>query len=377
MPFLSPDWRGPGEKYIKSTAEEGNTWENAKDWREKVFANMNDAALKRQMVLIFTTIIVLTLLLLMYCDLFRIYRQSLTDEQLSSEDFESMLASIACFQPHIRINLSSTREIANVSTITDALLKLDMKSAIRDVRRFNYVCKLVSKLLADRLHTLTGRSQLYIIELLKVVMHQVLGSCNQTLVFRQLLDTLRTNLERHEYDHIGSSQLWVSHWDSLKKMEATLDDFDINKSLGTSAGENSPTHVNCKRSQTEGSRASLEALPLECLKCIFDNVHSPEDLESASLASPTLALLINDEVLWRRMVTRSFTPNQIMAVQWGRSSWKNPPSMPVSAADCNWRMAYIRLVRRFGEQQVHSARLAVCENCSCLYWLVSTCIACP
>lgn len=94
-----------------------------------------------------------------------------------------MLANIVCFQPHIRINLYSTREIANVSTITDALLKLDMKSAIRDVRRFNYVCKvtlltfpsifqLVRRLLADRLHTLTGRSQLYIIELLKVIMHQ-------------------------------------------------------------------------------------------------------------------------------------------------------------------------------------------------------------
>lgn len=47
MPFLSPDWRCPGEKYIKSSPEEGNIWENAKDWREKVFANMNDAALKR------------------------------------------------------------------------------------------------------------------------------------------------------------------------------------------------------------------------------------------------------------------------------------------------------------------------------------------
>ena len=46
MPFLSPDWRCPGEKYIKSS-EDGNTWENAKDWREKVFANMNDVALKR------------------------------------------------------------------------------------------------------------------------------------------------------------------------------------------------------------------------------------------------------------------------------------------------------------------------------------------
>lgn len=46
MPFLSPDWRCPGDKWIKSS-EAGNTWENAKDWREKVFANMNDVALKR------------------------------------------------------------------------------------------------------------------------------------------------------------------------------------------------------------------------------------------------------------------------------------------------------------------------------------------
>lgn len=76
----------------------------------------------------------------------RIYRQSLTDDRLSTEDFESILANIVCFQPHIRINLSSTREIANVSTITDALLKLDMKSAIRDVRRFNYVCKVNVKI---------------------------------------------------------------------------------------------------------------------------------------------------------------------------------------------------------------------------------------
>ena len=52
-----------------------------------------------------------------------------------------MLANIVCFQPHVRINLNSTREIATVSTITDVLHKLDMKSAIRDVRRFNYVCK--------------------------------------------------------------------------------------------------------------------------------------------------------------------------------------------------------------------------------------------
>lgn len=46
MPFLSPDWRCPGAKWVKS-ADDGGTWENVKELRKRVFANMNDAALKR------------------------------------------------------------------------------------------------------------------------------------------------------------------------------------------------------------------------------------------------------------------------------------------------------------------------------------------
>ena len=144
------------------------------------------------------------------------------------------------------------------------------------------------------------------------------------------------------------------------------------------------TRVSCTRkpnSQPGSGRAGLESLPFECLKSIVSNVNSPEDLESASLASPTLALVINDEVLWRRLVTRSFTPSQIMSVQFGRASWRSvpPPAgttaslMPGEIRDCNWRRAYIRLLRRFGEQQVYSACLGICENCSCLYWVVRFC----
>lgn len=134
--------------------------------------------------------------------------------------------------------------------------------------------------------------------------------------------------------------------------------------------------MNCTRKTN--SHPGLESLPFECLKSIVTNVNSPEDLESASLASPTLALVINDEVLWRRLVTRNFTPNQIMSVQFGRASWKSVPTsddtidslMAGENRDCNWRKAYIRLLRRFGEQQVYSACLGICENCTCLYWVV-------
>lgn len=46
MPFLAPDWRCPGGKWIKSM-DHGSSWESAQFWREKVFANINAVALTR------------------------------------------------------------------------------------------------------------------------------------------------------------------------------------------------------------------------------------------------------------------------------------------------------------------------------------------
>ncbi|KAL7064322.1 hypothetical protein AAHC03_05101 [Spirometra sp. Aus1] len=139
MPYLSRDWRCPGEKWIKSV-ENCNTWENAKFWREKVFANLNAVALKR------------------------IYRQSLTNEKLSVDEFRALLENLVFYQPHIYLNMNATREVAITSTITDALMRLDMKSAVHDIRRFNYVCKVGHFVPTDEFlasQTSTGASTSY------------------------------------------------------------------------------------------------------------------------------------------------------------------------------------------------------------------------
>ncbi|VDM03203.1 unnamed protein product [Schistocephalus solidus] len=355
MPYLSRDWRCPGEKWIKSI-ENGNTWENAKFWREKVFANMNAVALKR------------------------IYRQSLTNEKLSVDEFKSLLENVVFYQPHIYLNMNVTREVTITSTITDALIRLDMKSAVHDIRRFNYVCKLVKYLLMHRLHTLSGRSQIYLIELLKVIMNH--GSFNQMSIFRELLETLKASLEQHNYEHIGSSQLWNNHWEALKLMSSTLENFDIQKTSTNVALKrqlNSQFHsqpvstsISAKDEPEDAISAvvptTLETLPLECLSRILSNVQSPVDLESAARASPSLALVINDDLLWKHLAIMNFTPNQIMSVRYGRASWR--ADKPVTIKECNWRRAYMRLLRIYGEQQVHSASLGLCEACSCLFWML-------
>ncbi len=134
-----------------------------------------------------------------------------------------------------------------------------------------------------------------------------------------------------------------------------------------------PSSQGDSHSQSSNS-TSLEELPFECLTRIIANINSPEDLESASAASPTLALVINDDLLWKQLTMRSYTPNQVLSVHCGRSGWSKPTDPErgsIGFGECNWRRAYIRLLRRYGEQQVYSASLGICENCQCLYWMVS------
>ncbi|BHF64820.1 F-box only protein 32 [Sparganum proliferum] len=201
-------------------------------------------------------------------------------------------------------------------------------------------------------------------------------------VFRDLLVTLKTSLERHTYEHIGSSQLWSNHWEALKLMSSTLENFDILKTSTNVALRrqlNSKIHpqpvstsMSAKDESDDNISANvpttLETLPPECLSRILSNVHSPVDLEAAARASPSLALVINDDLLWKHLAIMNFTPSQIMSVRYGRASWRE--DKPVTIKECNWRRAYMRLMRMYGEQQVHSASLGFCEVCSCLFWML-------
>lgn len=48
------------------------------------------------------------------------------------------------------------------------------------------------------------------------------------------MDALKENLEKNEYDHIGSALLWQNHKKALDEMYIRIDEFDIEK-VGFSA----------------------------------------------------------------------------------------------------------------------------------------------
>ena len=69
---------------------------------------------------------------------------------------DSTNANMAEWQPYCQVTLKHTKEVAGYNTISEAFYKLDFCNAIRDIRRFNYISKLLHLLITQNLTSLSG-----------------------------------------------------------------------------------------------------------------------------------------------------------------------------------------------------------------------------
>lgn len=63
-------------------------------------------------------------------------------------------------------------QIAGFNGLSEALKRLDFRSAVHDVRRFHYICKLLDLLISHRLNALSGCAQRVLFNIIEEVAHQ-------------------------------------------------------------------------------------------------------------------------------------------------------------------------------------------------------------
>jgi len=68
-------------------------------------------------------------------------------------------------------------QIAGFNGLSDAFKRLDFRSAVHDVRRFNYICKLLDLLITQKLTMLSGCAQKVLFNMLEEVAYQGAFSC--------------------------------------------------------------------------------------------------------------------------------------------------------------------------------------------------------
>lgn len=103
----------------------------------------------------------------------------------------------ANLKPVCPIILKNTKEIAGYLSISDAFLKLDFYNAIRDIRRFNYVCKLLHLLITQNLTSLSGCATKFLFNLLEELAFQVAGNQQNIHVLHTLLRDVQKIMKRY------------------------------------------------------------------------------------------------------------------------------------------------------------------------------------
>lgn len=322
MPFLSRDWRGPGEAWVKSK----DGWEMM-----KVVETMEGVKRRRQ------------------------DSNSDTENKENREGHCIRLErhnSMPNLQPFSPITLKITKEVVGFNSLTEVLKRLDFCSAVHDVRRFHYVSDLLRLLLCPgKLYQLPGGSQKLVFRILEEMAGTVFSEHRNEHVLRALLESLQGCLENKAVwgSHLGGAGL-VSGHTTVRRRIACI------------------TALESRRDEIERRRREeiqddpvmdMNALPEECLREILCRLGQDRDVVSAGKATPTMGYIVEERRIWRELVEAHFTPNEIEFVRAKR---------PELYDNKKWRELYMAIKKQFGLRQQFTEMIMLCKPCRVLFW---------
>lgn len=159
----------------------------------------------------------------------------------------------AVIPPHCHITLKCTREIAGFNGLGEAVRRLDFHSAVKDRKRFHYICSLLRLLVGTKgIASLPGSAQRLLLQMVEEVAYQVNDSQQNLNVLRAIVMQLKVSekdfpkgllqlcviivqlqelilLEEKKCwgKPLGSPNLWQSHVQTITRIEAISNAINI------------------------------------------------------------------------------------------------------------------------------------------------------
>ncbi|XP_055383548.1 F-box only protein 32 isoform X2 [Condylostylus longicornis] len=251
MPFISKDWRSPGEAWVK--LEDGN-WEKLK---------------------------------VLECG----KRKRIPS---TSEDDEN--TDVTAVPPHCHITIRCTKEIAGFNGLGDAVQRLDFRSSVRDRRRFHYICTLLGLIVTGKgIASLPGSAQRLLLQMVEEVASHVSDSQQNINVLRGLVIQLQQIVNQENQKcwgkPLGSQNLWLEHKQTIERIQSMTSQIQI--------------------TPDSSIRPRMTDLPEECIREIILRIADYRDLEATSKAWNVMSALVNEQRIWRELTGFHFNKNQV------------------------------------------------------------------
>lgn len=196
--------------------------------------------------------------------------------------------------PHCRISVR-TREVAMYNTISEAFYRLDFCNAIHDIRRFNYICKLLHLLITQNLTSLSGCATKVLFTMLEQVAWEVSNNKRNIHILKNLLNELKKMIKKYYCwgRPIGSSLLWQQHFHTIERISQIVDGIEL-----------SPP-------KSDNNDLTFNDLPVEMIREILLRLNDYRDLINSAQASPVMRTMIDGQYIWHKLCKYHFTEQQL------------------------------------------------------------------
>ncbi|NXK10833.1 FBX25 protein, partial [Herpetotheres cachinnans] len=331
MPFLGQDWRSPGWRWVKT--EDG--WKRCEPFSHALEDGNN------QLTDISHTVI--------------ITGDEEDEEIYSTEDCEFAAkkrkkdhfrnnTDSQCFyrEKWIYVHKESTRERHGYCTLGEAFNRLDFSSAIQDIRRFNYVVKLLQLIAKSQLTSLSGAAQKNYFNILDKIVRKVMEDQYNPRLIKDLLQDLSSTLcilirGVGKSVLVGNINIWICRLETILLWQQQLKNLQMNKQVNNGL--------------------TLSDLPLHMLNNILYRFSDGWDIITLGQVTPTLYMLSEDRQLWKKLCQYHFAEKQFCR-----------HLIPSEKGHIDWKLMYFALQKYYPIKEQYGDTLHFCRHCSILFW---------
>lgn len=323
MPFIGKDWRGPGNTWIRCPHTDG--WEQRK-LRPTQIADFEIPQSPTCNAII---------------DRFNRTESPTSlsgSDVLSSHSDDTDDSDFEEYLPHCFVKTGKSKEFIGCTSMSEAFHRLDLARAVKDVRRFNYICKVVQILVQEKIQNLSATARKNLLAIIQaIVVHCVEGDLHISTI-RSLVLNFGTGLEGHLF---GSPKL-------VSKQMGTVGD------LLEFISERHPRTL----ADSEEDSVTFMDLPRELLLIILRKLPDHVSLLEMAKAHETLEAIVQRESqLWITLCHFHFSQEQI---ERHLKSAKNSKD--------SWRHIFFELKKYYGLREVYADLIHLCCHCKALFW---------
>ncbi|KAM6460653.1 F-box only protein 25 isoform 3-T3 [Liasis olivaceus] len=327
MPFLGQDWRSPGWRWIKT--EDG--WKRSEPCSSELEDEGNQLNDVNRAIILNRDEDICSV----ECEF--------ASKKRKKDHFRNAAKSQCFYRENwIYVHKESTRERHGYCTLGEAFNRLDFSSAIQDIRRFNYVVKLLQLIAKSQLTSLSGAAQKNYFNILDKIVQKVLEDQYNPRLIKDLLQDLSSTLcilirSVGKSVLVGNINIWICRLETLLVWQQQLSNLQMTK------------HIN--------NGLTLSDLPLHMLNNILHRFSDGWDIITLGQVSPTLYMLSEDRQLWKKLCQYHFAEKQFCR-----------HLILSEKGHIDWKLMYFALQKCYPIKEQYGDTLQFCRHCSILFW---------